>query len=222
MKLYKYRSISGAAFRYTQDIFINRRLFAPQASILNDPNEGIATIDVQNGFRITANTAFEHGRQNNIGLCAFSETHRNPVMWAHYSDQHHGICIEFESNYFDLSDGLLKKVNYSNQVSTFPHNSSFDEREAFLNKTIEWAYEKEWRYITNSSNSFLGVTELSIERVLLGARFDKSDLSWVKFWLEHYSPKKNIPIVKMQLVLNEYELYEESETKGKYLRTSQW
>ena len=222
MKLYKYRSISGASFRYTQDIFINKRLFVPKASVLNDPNEGIAIIDVQNEYQIMANTYFQYDRQNSIGLCAFSETHRNPVMWSHYSDQHHGICIEFETDYFDLSDGLLKKVNYSNHVSTFPHNGSVDNREAFLNKTVEWAYEKEWRYISNIPDSALYFTELSIERVLLGARFDKSDLSWIKFWLEHYNPKKNVPIVKMQLVLGEYELYEEGETKGKYLRSSQW
>jgi hypothetical protein len=221
MKLYKYRSISGNAFRFTQDIFINKRLFVPQVRLLNDPNEGIVIIDIQNEYRAWGNALEERNRQNSVGLCAFSENHRNSVMWSHYSDEHHGISIEFESNHFDLGEGLLQKVNYSNQVSLVPHNGFNDVRKAFLNKTADWAYEKEWRYI-NKPNSSLYFNELAIERVLVGTRIDKSDISWIKFWLEYYNPTKTIPIVQMQLVSTEYELFEETETKGKQLRTDYW
>ena len=74
MLLYKYRSLTDSTFRYTQDIFLNSRLFLPQAQSLNDPNEGVAVIDVQNEYRTWANMLFLRNRQSDVRLCSFCAT----------------------------------------------------------------------------------------------------------------------------------------------------
>ena len=107
MFLYKFRSISNDSFRFTQDIFINKRLYLPNSSILNDPNEGMALIDVKINYKIWGNQ-LERNRKNRIKVCAFSSTHINSVVWSHYADEHKGICIELDSNELDLDNWIVK------------------------------------------------------------------------------------------------------------------
>lgn len=214
MKLYKYCSISGDAFKHTQDIFVNQRLFLSKANMLNDPNEGIAVIDIKNDYRIWGNQHEERNRQDNIRICAFSETHKNSVMWSHYADEHKGICIEMDDSCMITDRGILKKVNYSNSVPILKHSGNIDSRDLFLNKTEEWAYEKEWRYIEEGQNSFLFFNNLAITRVLIGVRFEKSNLEWIKFWIKSFNQDIEIPIVQMKFAPMDYNLYEEHEMTG--------
>jgi len=216
--LYKFRSVSGKAFRFTQDIFVNRRLYVPTAKVLNDPNEGVATIDIKNQYWAWGNQLEERNRQNNIRLCAMTQEYRSPVVWAHYADEYRGICLELDTDEIDTSDGILKPVTYSNVVPVIGHNTGADVREAFLNKTKEWAYEKEWRYISTDASPFLSLTENTIRRVLLGARFESVDLSWVEFWLTNYTSARSVPIVKMKFASTDYALYEESEMLNRIAR----
>lgn len=34
---------------------------------------------------------------NNVGVLSFTEDYTNPLMWAHYADEHRGIVLEFDS-----------------------------------------------------------------------------------------------------------------------------
>jgi hypothetical protein len=120
-----------------------------------------------------------------------------------------------DADEIDTSEGLLRPVKYSDTVPVLGHNSGADARTAFLNKTREWAYEREWRYVTANPSAFLPLTEAAITRVLLGARFSESDMSWIEFWLSTYSPGRAVPVVPMRFASTEYSLYEESEMHDK-------
>ncbi len=99
------------------------------------------------------------------GVISFSETQRNLLMWAHYADDHKGLCIGYESDevFFEATKNRLKhyselrKVNYD----TVRHNI-FGEIESIkdpallhyyittnvmLTKGESWIYEKEHRFI---------------------------------------------------------------------------
>jgi hypothetical protein len=141
MILYKYRTFSGEAYRYTVDIFRSKRFYLPTASQLNDPNEGVAVIDVQNEWREYANWLSLRDRQRDVRLCAFSASSRNTVLWSHYADEHNGICIELDTNRLKLGSGTLELVNYSKKVPELPHGS-ISNAEAFLSKSDDWAYEE--------------------------------------------------------------------------------
>ncbi|WP_323094392.1 DUF2971 domain-containing protein, partial [Aeromonas hydrophila] len=41
---------------------------------------------------------------NSCGVASFSETQRNLLMWAHYANNHKGICIGYSTNLFQDKD----------------------------------------------------------------------------------------------------------------------
>lgn len=71
----------------------------------------------------------------------------NILMWSHYADSHKGFVIEFRADFVD--EIKLRKVYYSNDRDylTFEDidENSFDD--IFFKKSIEWAYEQEYRAI---------------------------------------------------------------------------
>lgn len=90
-------------------------------------------------------------------FACFSESKLINPMWAHYAENHKGICIEY--NLKDLDEIFLSKNCYP--ISYVKHNDytkellqlrdkSFSDffklnEEPFLKKSIDWKYEKEWR-----------------------------------------------------------------------------
>jgi hypothetical protein len=82
----------------------------------------------------------------------------NILMWSHYGESHKGFVIELRH---DFIDGInIEKVEYSNerQYLTFEdiEENKFDN--VFLRKSIEWAYEQEYRVTLplNKSSRLLG------------------------------------------------------------------
>ena len=88
----------------------------------------------------------EKSRLKNTGICCFSRTALNILMWSHYADNHKGIVAEFE--FHDDSKWPLYRVNYSNKKpSISPYASDEEAYEAFLTKHSGWKYEAEERLI---------------------------------------------------------------------------
>jgi Protein of unknown function (DUF2971) len=80
------------------------------------------------------------------GLLCFSAKWRDPVLWAHYSDKHRGICLGFE---VPDEAGIAKRVQYVSRRLTFPPSLSLSDTsvaEAMLfTKYSSWQYEEEIR-----------------------------------------------------------------------------
>jgi hypothetical protein len=38
----------------------------------------------------------ELARYYESGVCCFSTTHSNPLLWSHYGDQHRGLCVGYD------------------------------------------------------------------------------------------------------------------------------
>ena len=91
-----------------------------------------------------------------MGITCLSESYDSLLMWAHYANNHCGICVEYE----------LNEINKQLQFSPVPVIYS-DERarycslkqetietdtikvffESLTSKSPEWSYEREWRII---------------------------------------------------------------------------
>lgn len=104
------------------------------------------------------------------GVVCLSENGSSNLMWSHYADDHKGVMLELEpERLFQFSPDQLKVMdNDFSAASTKPipidyidqrlrsdisaeylyeyANSNFIKR-IFTAKSIEWSYEKEWRYI---------------------------------------------------------------------------
>ncbi len=145
----KYRDISGAGFKNTQDIFINQRLYLPDLESLNDPNESIAEIQIDNQYKKYGNLLEERNRKKGTRFFSLSETNRSALMWSHYAASHTGICIAFDfSDWQDTESFVLKKVCYVDTPVKMPHSSLSDYKKFAIHKESSWAYEKEWRFIS--------------------------------------------------------------------------
>jgi Protein of unknown function (DUF2971) len=111
--------------------------------------------------------------------CFFSAEPDNPLMWAHYADNHEGFCIEYEITK-EIED--LHEVNYSSQHPTVSATELiFSPRETFkrvlTTKISNWSYEKEYRLIKlheltpESPGKKIPLPEgMRISRIIAGAK----------------------------------------------------
>jgi Protein of unknown function (DUF2971) len=105
---------------------------------------------------------------DNLLILSLTANPFNNPMWAHYANNHKGFIIEIDTshNYFNYSkeSAGLFKVTYSKLPLKYPSptdginfsleyddmlskikNYIFDAYKLFLDKSEDWAYEKEWR-----------------------------------------------------------------------------
>ena len=117
------------------------------------------------------------------GLLCFSATWRDPVIWAHYSDKHRGICLGFE---IPGDKDLCKRVNYRADRLPFPAALTLADAEAMLfTKYSNWKYEQEirmWAQLKDPEDGlyFYDFDEtLRLVAVIVGARctLSRSDLT---------------------------------------------
>ncbi|MBQ7204203.1 MAG: DUF2971 domain-containing protein [Eubacterium sp.] len=99
---------------------------------------------------------FFEGLKKSMGISCFSESPDSLLMWAHYANNHRGICVEYElleiSNMLNFSpvpviyDNEKTSFNYLNE-NTIDSDSTRVFVESITSKSPEWSYEKEWRII---------------------------------------------------------------------------
>lgn len=118
--------------------------------------------------------------EQNIGVFCASQDPRNEPMWAHYADDHRGICVQLDTSQDELFL-LLNKVQYSSQFPTIrvPHlpNEATDH---FVFKSSEWAYEREWRVVIPRNRFSIELRPPTVAGVILGARADQATRSAIE------------------------------------------
>jgi hypothetical protein len=93
-----------------------------------------------------------------IGLYSLSASPDNLLMWAHYSDSHKGVCVEFDTRSWPFN--LAWRVHYSRQypVVDRAQQSILETLQAsVLTKAESWSYEQEWRVMMRT----LGTSDLA-------------------------------------------------------------
>lgn len=115
------------------------------------------------------------------GVCCFSKSYSNPLLWSHYGDQHHGICIGYRTERNPIPK--LNKVIYgggrsiktSAIINAFVTNNVQVQieldRDVLLRKAEGWKYENEWRLIGNQGNQD---SPLLLKEVTFGLRCSSS------------------------------------------------
>lgn len=168
---------------------------------LNDPFENIITEDVLNLIFTDPSTkgSAEKFMQDNImnrqeftshvfhclrncGVVSLTETPRNLLMWAHYGNQHNGICIGYKENFLNEEFKSQKMQDKNLPHFYMPQKISYDTKRFDINeskiiksknetliynllahvltvKSDEWIYEKEHRCIVPISYSDKYITE---------------------------------------------------------------
>ncbi len=108
-----------------------------------------------------------------LGIVCFSSSWKDPVIWAHYSDKHKGLCLGFE-----VPKALGRKVRYKKRRLPFPEHQVLSSEPMLFTKFANWAYEKEvrcFRPLVESAKSgdlyFMNFgDDLKLVEVIAGAR----------------------------------------------------
>jgi hypothetical protein len=161
-----------------------RRLKQSRVNELNDPFE-LTPFDLTDPA--IRNTFFQtrEDLSKEKGVVCFSSGWRDPVIWAHYSDKHRGLCLGFEiPNPKEEVDDESGCVRYIEKPLHFPADfSELGDTERFeiirkilFTKFINWEYEHEirlWAPLAREEDGlhFLEFNEtLRIVEVIIGAR----------------------------------------------------
>lgn len=147
--LCRYRAASENAFAEIAD----GQAWYSRYDRLNDPYEGVY-------INRSGEPVFDQFIKSLRALC-FSRRNDNLLLWAHYADNHRGICLQYEftdDTYrgqcfpveYSPNQPILEKVErYPAGVSAAETLSIHKDREArvFLTKSQDWSYEEEYRLL---------------------------------------------------------------------------
>ena len=106
-----------------------------------------------------------------MGVCAFSLTQENRLMWSHYADEQRGMCFTYAIPRSFIDENIVNimgitNVDYDNSLSDWFLNevpklvdlqASFEYfaktllKKALTVKAKEWSYEEEVRFLRRSS-----------------------------------------------------------------------
>lgn len=135
MRVYKFMDAKFGLKTVTE-----KRLKISRIEDLNDPFE-LIPYNLTNKHHRRILQATRAQLAQNRGLLCFSTTWHDPVMWAHYSDKHRGLCLGFE-----VPKNICRSVTYESQRLPFPTSPTLVDAERMLfTKYHNWRYEKEIR-----------------------------------------------------------------------------
>ena len=132
----------------------------------------------------------EENFKNKTSIICLSEDYSITPMWAHYADNHKGVCIEYDLK--NISNFMLQllcfPIEYVEESdNTFELSALFDDNintnpnwllRLALRKSHNWEYEKEWRIIVSQF-----IKDSFYEKSYGGVYFDEfySDKHYMKF-----------------------------------------
>lgn len=136
-------------------------------------------------FLKTAKQFHDLLEKNVYRVCCFSKTNSNILLWSHYAESHHGICLCFKTDKIEGGQFLkldskqhpLCPVKYKEQVPA-KVNLLFEENNVLLihfilTKYCDWKYEDEYRILLREDEFEGGYTK----------KFRKDDLEGIIFGL---------------------------------------
>lgn len=149
--------------------FINQKVSGNRAT----RREEIAK-NKRDPFRIKSQVAGQ--TQTNFhksGVCCYSEVNDNILMWSHYSDNHKGVCLKFNSSLRTLGT-MTAKVNYLSGylTSNFWHEKGGAIYHLVFTKAADWKYEREIRSIRILDNGAIVFDINLLEEIIFGCRTD--------------------------------------------------
>lgn len=159
-------------------------------------------------------------------------------MWAHYGDNHRGICIEYD---FKEEREELRKVNYSenfysgldeedlSNLSSMISSDKIDPKDVMLEvilemiarkalqtKDILWKYENEYRMIFRKTESLQKICPTEIKSITIGAMASPETSLKIKQILSD-ERLKHIKFIQLSLDSTKYQLNSGTEKSNAIL-----
>ncbi|MEA2875633.1 MAG: hypothetical protein QOF14_829 [Hyphomicrobiales bacterium] len=180
-RLYRYRSLTRTKAALDQELsaIVDGYIYCSEFTRLNDPMEGsynpTTLLEGKKDYKRVVEAITE--KKVDLGIASFSEVKHSELMWAHYADNHAGICVSYYPR--NLRDALSAKIHML-RVGYFDEPPLISASEAdllesatrkiFAQKKIGWQYEREWRVLGPKGKVWLDEDYNVITAVYLGTK----------------------------------------------------
>jgi hypothetical protein len=170
------------------------RLKMSRLSETNDPREKVHSFDgIFHGpkHEYSSNRCIlliENFMNNAPAISCFSGDTSNkngfdlPTMWAHYAENHEGICLKINTQKFLFENKNIKcafdKMDYISKAefNRFEISEKTTENEILkklvFRKRDDWSSENEWRLFSMEGEEYCSIKK-SLEAIILGLEFDQ-------------------------------------------------
>jgi len=201
LKLYKYMTKGGF-----ERFLSNGKLLFAKRDMLNDPFECAACVDTQNSYEewcnflrsnqvnpfevpkfarmMTTNKVYAkesimsaiNVRENLDGFLCLTASCDNLLMWAHYANDHKGVCLEFDVTK-DLDTFYFpKKVEYKPELISYNYlRDQAKAAETLFRKSPDWEYEQEYRVLKINGYGLREIKRAALTSVVFGCRMKEED-----------------------------------------------
>lgn len=197
--LYRFRGLSAETIEHEVCALEESYLYSPPFKAMNDPMEAFYEFggeddllddailavrgrSVQGAYNIIKETI------DKFALISFADTHESLPLWAYYANNFAGMCLEFSTKRLaigDLRGNELAPVVYSRDalppICLGNPGSGWIKEEILprmTRKRIEWAHEREWRYVTGEVGPKHYLDD-ALKRIYLGPRIEDDHASRV-------------------------------------------
>jgi hypothetical protein len=129
-----------------------------------------------------------------LGLACFTGTKDNLLMWAHYTGEHKGVCLEFDYSKDIEFFKPFKKVNYDKVYPTYNYYNDKNNvvEQLLIHKSEHWSYEEEVRLIKKKTGLYEFKPE-SLTGIYFGVKTQPEQINTIKNLLKeskNYSQTK--------------------------------
>ena len=197
-------------------------------SVIPQANKILRKHYLSNPTRLDGIFAELHRKKVNsdIGILCLCDSPKSVVMWSHYTHEHKGFVVGFESQdgFFshqpnDPADiGVLNPVNYSKSrplidVRTIKEGENLPD--ILFTKNEEWSYEKEWRIIRflkdadearDENVHLFRMSPAAVREVILGYNSDESVKNSLLEAVKHNPKLSHVEFFTAQLSSKHYEM----------------
>lgn len=153
---------------------------------------------------------------NSLGIICLSESYDNVLMWAHYSNKHTGICVEYDfTNVDEMLLSSLLPVEYKKERPIVTNDLYKDKKKLSFNllsssyiKSKDWKYEKEWRILLPLKylDENLNYKSPKITKVFFGLNVEEEQFKEYKNRIHEFD--SNIECLQLQMHYKNYSLVE--------------
>lgn len=183
----------------------------------NLSNRNVSFLDFSRSFEMPSRMQFlkdleRHHYTNSIrklGICCFSESYNNKLMWAHYAENVTGVCLVFDTS-IEVAEGHYSfsgdKVKYRDgPIKKFYDASGiFEVTDILYTKSKEWQYEREIRerlsFEKGDTNRAISFDPNSLVGIIFGAKMSTNDKQTIKNLIVQFT-KYNLELIDSHIDL---------------------
>jgi hypothetical protein len=181
MKLYKF--LGEKTFEDNIESYLRNEVWVSAWNSFNDPMEGF--------FRYVLTDRYSAdmivGQKSRYRVSCFTRDFDNYLMWSHYANKHHGVCLEYEVDHLQLGpEYRLQPVSYCKSISKVNRDMPFEEQAVtfLFSKSFHWKYEKEERLLFEGDHD-RAVPFGNLTAITFGVKFNAPAISNIALSIIH-------------------------------------